>query len=320
MAKPPYLLFALACLALVGFLPRRTTPARMSTSQQSTFTVGPGEPDAETLSGYWEANDPFTDSRSQIGILLKIIANRRLPPGAETAIAVGPQKIVSFDISVYRRTGSELKMGWFSAVPDGGASWDGHRLQIQFDGTHPTDFIQGRLSLDLAFDERGQSWTGDYTRKNETRAMILTRPGASSPDPPSSFAGVWQEQGRAQSSCFYIVYAAHGTPLSWRNSRVGPIIDPREMERSLQEADGDGMGAQVDGDTITLQEGIYWSVLAGRLPRKFIGKLSSDGSQIIGKWYSRAPDNDLNPPNLVGTMRNLATLTRIAGQSCWRAQ
>lgn len=60
----------------------------------------------------------------------------------------GPQKFATFEIRVYQRVGGEERGGWFS-TEGGGASWNGHRLQIEFNGSDPDAFLQGQLSLDL---------------------------------------------------------------------------------------------------------------------------------------------------------------------------
>jgi hypothetical protein len=305
MTIRPQLLRTVVCFALVGFVPQRAILG------QTPFPPA-AQPDPGGLAGYWEAKDPF-NSGTQIGILVKIVANRQLPPQGSTAINTRPpQRLISLDVGVYQRSDTGVKIGWFSAVPQGGALWDGHRLQVRFKGTRPTDFVQGRLDIDLAFNQTQQSWLGTYGRKNETRAIALTRPLALRDDPSSPFVGAWLEHGIGWSRCFYIAQAADGTFLSWRNSGVGPVIIPRHMDRMFQETDGDPVGVWVDRDTITLQEGIYWSILAGNLPRKFIGKLSPGRSQIVGRWVSPPAGGEPTPPNHV----NSGTLSRVTG-SCW---
>ena len=94
---------------------------------------------------------------------------------------------------------------------------------------------------------------------------------------------------------------------------MGPTINPSEGMTTafFQENDGDALGVQITGNTVTLQEGIYWG---GQGPRKFTGKLSPDKSQIVGNWgpIFRATEAQNQP-----AVGEAATFTRAVGQSCW---
>ena len=285
--------------------------------ERSEVVVEPGEPGAEMLAGAWEADNPFVGESSQMGILLKILANRRVPFHQGKVAGDGPEKIASLDVRMYQRVAGEDKGGWFSTNQGGGASWDGHRLRIEFNGDEPEAFIQGKLGLHIAFNQRELTWRGSYTRDGVTKPILLARPGASLKAVSNPFLGGWLENRRSGGSrCVYIAQGSDGTLVSWRNTRMGPTINPSEGMTTafFQENDGDALGVQITGNTVTLQEGIYWGAIGGQGPRKFTGKLSPDESQIVGNWgpIFRATEAQNQP-----AVGEAATLTRVVGQSCW---
>lgn len=294
----------------------RDMDAEREQQERSELTVEPGEPGGEMLAGAWEAESPFAGESSQMGILLKILANRRVPFLQGKVVGDGPEKIASFDVRVYQRVAGEDKGGWFSTNHGGGASWDGHRLRIEFNGDNPGSFVKGKLGLDLAFNRGNLTWTGSYTRNAATKPIVLARPGASSKGVSNPFLGGWLESGRPGASrCVYIAQGSDGTFISWRNSRMGPTINPSEGMATafFQENDGDALGVQITGNSATLQEGIYWAGIAGRPPRKFTGQLSTDESQIVGSWgpILQSPETENQP-----AVGEAVTFTRMSGQSC----
>jgi hypothetical protein len=295
----------------------RDMDAEREQQERSEVTVEPGEPGAEMLAGAWEADNPFVGESSQMGILLKILANRRVPFHQGKVIGAGPEKIASLDVRVYQRVAGEDKGGWFSTNRGDDASWDSHRLRIEFNGADPGAFIQGKLRLDIAFNQGDLTWTGSYTRDGVTKPILLARPGASLRAVSNPFLGGWLENGRPGASrCVYIAQGLDGTLVSWRNTRMGPSINPSEGMTTafFQENDGDALGVQITGNTATLQEGIYWAGIAGQPARKFTGKLSPDGSQIVGSWgpIFQAPGAQNQP-----AIDEAATFTRMVGQTCW---
>jgi hypothetical protein len=295
----------------------RDMDAEREQQERSEVTVEPGEPGAEMLAGAWEADNPFVGESSQMGILLKILANRRVPFHQGKVVGDGPEKIATLDVRVYQRVAGGDKGGWFSTNHDGGASWDGHRLRIEFNGDDSGAFIQGKLSLDIAFNRVDLAWTGSYTHNGVTKPIVLARPGASLKGLSNLFLGGWQESGRfGASRCVYIAQGSDGTLVAWRNTRMGPTINPSEGMTTafFQEHDGDALGVQITGNTVTLQEGIYWGAIGGQPPRKFTGKLSRDESQIVGTWgpILQVPGAENQP-----TIDEAVTFSRMVGQSCW---
>jgi hypothetical protein len=71
--------------------------------ERSEVVVEPGEPGAEMLAGAWEGDNSFVGESSQMGILLKILANRRVPFHQGKVAGDGPEKIASLDVRMYQR-------------------------------------------------------------------------------------------------------------------------------------------------------------------------------------------------------------------------
>lgn len=266
-----------------------------------------------------------------MGIRLKLLANRRVPYHQHQVTGDGIQKFVSFDICFYQRAAHQERHGWFSTSSGGGATWDGGRLSIAFHGAAPDAFVQEDLALNLTFDEQKGFWTGSYSRGGVSKPVRLVRPGASQKGHSSPFMGAWSASGRLGPSppaprtptCIYIAQGLDGAFVAWRNGNFGPVIDPREGfdVASFKETDGDALGVQIDGDTLTLQEGIDWAAVSGKGPEKFTGKLSPDGTQIIGSWVTHAPESwggssSPQEPKPSSTVP-VTTFTRMTmGQSC----
>ena len=96
--------------------------------------------------------------------------------------------------------------------------------------------------------------------------------------------------------------------MAWRDGIFGPEMEPRQppATATFQESYGDSLGAQITGETLMLQEGIYWA--GGQPPRKFTGKLSFDGSQIVGTWGPISPPSQ-GQPALLFQREETATFT-----------
>jgi hypothetical protein len=170
------------------------------------------------------------------------------------------------------------------------------------------------LGLDLAFNEKIPASTGSYTRDGVTKPIVLARPGASREGTANPFVGGWRENNRIGGArCVQIAQGLDETFVAWRVWNSGPTLSPEEGMNTVtfQETDGDALGVQIEGDTVTLQEGLYWAGIGGNAPRKFTGRLSPDQSQIIGTWVSDLP----RPPDQ--RHEGGATLTRLSGQGCW---
>ncbi len=311
----------------------RDVEAERVEEERSQVTLGPGEPDAETLAGNWETDDPFARKRSQIGILVNINANRRVPFHQGKVAGDGPQKIASFYVRVYERVARKDEGGFFTTAKDGGASFNGHLLQIKADGSGSRrrarrngrrrkcsgTIIQCELALDLTFDGQKRLWIGTYTRNDVTRPVVLARPRASLKAASNPFLGGWSENigvGGSGSRCVHIAQGLDGTFLAWDDARNGAFVDLSEdmTTATFQENVGDALGVHIKGHTLTLEEGIYWGGVAGQGPRKFTGKLSADKSRIVGSWgrIIQVKGAKANPG-----AGEVTTFTRMADKSCW---
>lgn len=298
----------------------RDMDAERKREERSEFTVMPGEPDAEQLAGYWEGGDPFGGS-GEIGILLKISANRRAQIQGGRTTATDPEKFIQFDVGLYTRISGEVKIGWFS-IPWSGqrvmASWNGHRLQLKSDGNRPDGFMQGEVAVEVSFNQPTQSWRGKLSRNGETKSIVLMRPGGSVKALSNPFLGRWAfvnslQRGLGGSTCIDIEEGSDGTVLAWGDSRTPPAIDPRQGPNfaSMQETDGDAWGAEANANMLTLQQGIYWAAIAGLPPVKIRGKLTAGGFQILGTVEGPAP------PERQPTSSGSVILTRLSRKSCW---
>ncbi|MGH7745897.1 MAG: hypothetical protein ACREQ5_14120, partial [Candidatus Dormibacteria bacterium] len=288
----------------------RDLDAEREDEERSQVTLEPEEPDAETMAGAWETGDPFASEPSQIGILVNIHAYRHVPFLQGKVVGSGTQKITSLNVRVYRRVAGAYKCWWFAQPNHGGASWHGNRLRIEFDCDVTGNFMQGQLGLDLAFNQKELTWTGSYARNDVTRPVVLARPGASLKAASNPFLGGWSANGGVGDSgsrCVYIAQRLDGSLLAWDDAWDAVFINPSGgmTNASFQEDVGDPLGVRIDGNTVILEEGIYWGGVAGRGPRIFTGKLSPDESQIVGSWdWSQH------------TTAKVTTFTKMAGQSC----
>ncbi len=290
------------------------------------FIVQPGQPDAEMLAGNWETDDPFSSPPAQMGILLKLLANRRVPFNGHRVTGDGPQKFQQFEIGVYVRTGGENHLAWFDTSDAQHATWDGSRLTVTSKAGGPGT---GDLGLDLTYDKEKGFWTGSYTRGSMTKQVRLTRPGASHKPQSNPFVGGWAESGRPGHfgysppipNCIHIAQGSDGTLVAW-GDRKGSSIDPRDGfdVEIIDETDGDAIGVKIDNDALTLQGGINW--WGGNPPGRFTGKLSPDGTQITGIWIVHAPESwgMLGAPQQEKSSQpvRFSTFTKLPeGQSCW---
>ncbi len=248
---------------------------------QSTVSIS--QDDAEMLSGFWETHDPFASKLAQLGILLNV------EPGEPGRLKV----------RVYERLAGNEKGGWFNTDNGGGASWDGHRLRIERNGKS-TDVFPDQMAIDLTFNGQKRLWTGTYTRRGTTKAVVLSRPAGLLKPASNPFLGRWHENDTNR--CVYIVQGSDGKLLAWRTTMSPSAVSFHEY--------GDALGVEIESNTVTLREGIAEADSTGNMPEKFVGKLSADGSQIVGHWQGSVRRAEL------GT-GEATTFTRPVGPSCW---
>jgi hypothetical protein len=203
---------------------------------------------------------------------------------------------------------------------------------MEYHGGSLNSVIQGDLALDLTYNVQKGFWTGSYTRGGVTKPVRLTRPGASRKGPSNPFVGEWSKSGRMGPSppasrfpsCVYVAQGSDGAFVAWRNMNLGPAVNPREGYdvAAFQQWDGDALGVQINGDTLILQEGIDSGAAPGRGAGRFTGKLSPDGTQIIGTWVAHAPESwgvsSSRQEQTQSMTVPVTTFTKMKmGQSCW---
>ena len=269
-------------------------------------------PKAEELAGAWETEDPILSKGTEFGILLKISADKQLQLQQGTVVSEGPQRVSTLEIRVYQRTGGSDQGGWFSAVPassNGGASWNGQQLQLNYPG-RPGTFTSDTLALDLTFNATDPSWMGSYARNAVSKQIRLVRPGAGLKTNSNSVVGTWMapQSSGIPGACVRIAQATDGSLVGWRNQRSPVFVRPQGP--MTQETDGQPLEIHFENNSITLEDAFVGAITGGG-PFRFTGTLSPDGTQIVGsRPVMRLPG--LNPaptpPQLV--------FTKTTGEFC----
>jgi hypothetical protein len=165
-------------------------------------------------------------------------------------------------IQVYqRRIPSEIRRSFWS--PEGGASFDGRRLQIAAAG------------LDATFDVDRRQWTGTWALEgSEARPVVLARPsGGSGSD---NLVGDWEGIARdAISGRIHIARSADDVITVWLVRAYGG--GPTRVDRL---AVGTRAGGSV---TFTLPD------IITNNQYEYEGVISDDGTEIRGRWR-RVPE------------------------------
>ena len=188
--------------------------------------------------------------------------------------------------------------------------------------------------MDITFALPQEVWTGTYTsaRKSSQISIRFQRPGAEANAKPNPLVGLWAfpdlQMGRTLMSrgCIQIARSADGVYFGWSRRVDGPVNGEQgngnQSQQYMEEYAGERWEVTVDGPTITLDEGAFMQTVGGNGPQKFTGKLSADGSQIVGAFgplqqfdplpgatesASENPPKNESPPY---------TLTKTTGESC----
>jgi hypothetical protein len=294
--------------------------AEREKEEREAVPIAPESPTPAMLAGPWEADDPIAGKGTQFGIFLDISATRNVQRVRGGFVADGSGRFRSLEINVYQRTLGKESGGWFSFGQSGDSTttkWDGQRLQINFNGDPRTSF-KGAMALDLTFSQTQQVWTGTYTRDGATNQVRLQRPGAGQNAKPHPLVGIWtlpgHQMGQSTESggCIQVTRSADGTFAAWYRRGGLPMFNVRANQGTLEDNAGQRWGVIINGDSITLDEGRYMYTVSGTGPIKFVGKLSDDGSQLIGRILSELEDkpsqHELDAPPSI--------LARTNGESC----
>lgn len=260
------------------------------------------------IAGAWEAVDPILGLGTRMGIFLHVQASREVQMSQRTVVGEGPGKFTNVQFQFYQRTAGDEHGIWFTAgdtTQDRSASWDGQRLQAKFKSDRPSQFAHPDFVLDLTFNSLQQNWSGDYTREGVTKQIHFERPGASAGFASSPLVGIWSmpasQMGGSvmREGCIQIARSADGESMAWSiSSNLARFITDgvRSPMLALDNA-GQRWGITFDNGSVTLDQATYMGGVAGAPPRKFIGKISDDGSQMNGHFVgglALAPEENGN--------------------------
>jgi hypothetical protein len=254
----------------------------LAQAQKAKVPLPQAGPKTEELAGAWETEDPILGKGTEFGILLKISSDKQLQLQQGKVVSEGPQRVTTFQIRVYQRTGGSDQGGWFSALPassNGGASWNGQQLQLNYAGG---TFTSDTLALNLTFNASDPSWAGSYTRNAVTKQIRLSRPGAGPKTNPNPVAGTWMapQTSGIPGACVHITRGTDGSLVGWRN-QGSPVFVGAPQGPMTQETDGQPLEVHFENNSITLEDA-FVAAVAGGLPFRFTGTLSPDGTQIVG--------------------------------------
>jgi hypothetical protein len=306
-------------------------------AEREAVPLIPDGPTPVMLAGPWEAQDPIKGAGTQLGLFLEMRATREVQRVGGGISANGSGKFRSLNIYIYQRTSGKEQVGGYISLDSGsdslGTKWDGQRLQIKFKGD-PRASFGGEFVLDLTFALPQEVWTGTYTSAAVTNSIRFQRPGAEAAAKPNPLIGLWAladlQMGRTLASrgCIQIARSADGVYFGWFRRVDGPINGEREngkqSQQYMEEYAGERWEVTVDGPTITLDEGAFMQAVGGNGPQKLTGKLSADGSQIVGAFRLQqfvplsgtTESASENPPEIESPPY---TLTKTTGESCSQA-
>lgn len=257
--------------------------------------IVPTGPKPLMIAGAWETVDPILGLGTRIGIFLHVQASREIQMSQGTVVGEGAGTFTNVQFQFYQRTAGDEHGIWFTAGGDTtqymSASWDGQRLQAKFKFDKPSQFAHPDFALDLTFNSLQQNWSGDYTREGVTKQIHFERPSASG-SAASPLVGIWSMPGSQmggsimREGCIQITRTADGEFMAWSiSSNLARFITNGVRSPMLAMDDaGQRWGITFDNGTVTLDQATYMGGIAGALPRKFIGKISDDGSQISGHF------------------------------------
>ena len=190
-------------------------------------------PNPEALAGRWEVSDGHGGAVGMNIILTTYIY------GTPATLAGQPQFEGEFTVGLYQRAGSNAEpfgFNFFNA-PNGGASWDGHRIRIHLTGKAdlPT------TDVELVWHPESQTWSGLFERGQFHKQVVLKRPTSKSTKSP--FVGTWfQKRSGMMNNCVHIAQQQDETLAAWsddimipRRVRYANGIQPRHRLGSIME-------------------------------------------------------------------------------------
>jgi hypothetical protein len=278
-------------------------------------------PTPAMLGGPWEVQDPIKGAGTQLGIFLSVTATRDVRAVRGGFVVSGSGKFRPLDVYVYQRVSGKEVGGYYSLAPnDSGAptGWDGQRLQLKYKG-NPRESFQDAFAFDIIFNLPQEIWTGTYTRDGVTNQIRLQRPGAGASGAKSNpLVGLWSLPGTPMGpstesgGCIQVTQSADGVFAAWYRRSGLPTLGMRGNRGTIDDNSGERWGVTANDGTVTLDEGTYAYTISGTGPIRFVGKLSDDESQLVGKLFSDLLDTpsqqELDAPPTI--------LTRTNGEGC----
>jgi hypothetical protein len=249
--------------------------SRVEIAQQAASPI----PSPEALAGRWEASDGHGGAVGMNIVLTTFVH------GIPESLAGQPQFEEEFTVGLYQRTGPDVEpLGFnFFAAPDGGASWDGHRLGIRLNGKAdlPT------TNVDLVWHPESQTWSGLFERGPFHEQVLLRRPASKTSTSP--FVGTWFEKGGGMmNNCVHITQQQDGALAAWSDDIMIPgrvrYANDIQPPAQTREHYGEIAKAKLDApDQITVELRAYTAMCCSH---PFTARISENGMTLSGAWPS----------------------------------
>ncbi len=170
--------------------------------------IGAPLQDPEALAGRWETGD---GSGGVVGLSIDL---ETVVPAKLTTLVGQTEYLRYLGIRAYQRRGAEIDISQsntFGTGARGGAFWDGRQLRVrmQANGSLPT------VKLALAWDAKGQSWSGWFERGAFHRNVVLKRP---EPARGGVLSGTWMLRWVNSWTCLHLVEMQDGSVQAWSDS------------------------------------------------------------------------------------------------------
>jgi hypothetical protein len=275
-----------------------TTPPETPPGDRSFYVNQPVNY-PEALSGVWQTPD---GSGGAVGIHLELMT--AVSGDADPPIWT-PQSWQHLNLGIFQRKGSEIAFGdenYFSdSVRGGSVLLSNGRIQLHFVSTWRD---MPSVDLDLLHQADG-CWHGRFHRGSFDSVVPLCRPTSGSTIAPSPLIGTWSSGYGG--GCIHIFETGPGTFTGWSDALEvpGQIVFGRNIPGPHQLYQNYGDLAKIhlaNNGEVSLEFGAYNPMCCSH---RFIGKLSTDGSTILGDF---PPGPNQNP--------HTANWTKVQSDSC----
>jgi hypothetical protein len=247
----------------------------------------------ERLTGHWETP---AGPDSVVGLDINLITKI---PGAVTSLASVEQHEEHIYFSAYQRNGAELK------GCNGRTQWNGKQLVMHF---VPSTKDDRAIDIDLAYNEKLETWTGLFHCGIFSENVTLRRPTPGPNIKVSPLVGTWagadiQDSGR----CLHIVEQSDGAFSGWEDGLQMPgracYANGLKPPAQSYETYGDWVNVLPTKDRSFSIELDAHS--AGCCSHTVTGTLSADNMTLKAEW-----------PQGVLQLSNSTIWRKIQGDSC----